>query len=77
MFVTQDNIYIIEKCEGESNKYYYTKCLFMSFINNIDDFEYYLKYANIYCNKIIHDVEYDNKTNIKLQNIIEKFKIKI
>jgi len=77
MFETSENVYILQKNEGENNKYYYMKCNFISKINplNEKDLNYYLNYAHIYCNKSLLNVEYSYEVNTKLNNIISKFNI--
>ena len=72
MIETQDYIYIIEKTPGESNKFHSDKCLFMSKFNisNEQKFTYYLKFANIYCNKKYFNIDYSKNINNELNKLI-------
>ena len=59
MFETNDKIYIITKQESESNKYYFTKCTYLSKQPiNTSNFKTYIKNANIYTNKALMNISY-------------------
>ena len=78
MFENEGNIYMLDKNNGETNEFYYKKCMFISKIPvNNSNFDYYLKYATIYCNKKLLNIEYDNNINNNLKKIIEKFNINV
>jgi hypothetical protein len=77
MFEDNENVYLLKKNDGESNKYYFMKSNFISKIKPLNEKElnYYLNYENIYCNKNLLNMEYNIEVNNKLTNIINKFKI--
>lgn len=79
MFEDSENIYLINKEEGESNIYYYYKCLFLSKCSpyNKKTLEYYLRYANIFCNKKINGCIYDSNIENMLEKIISDNNISI
>ena len=79
MFEDNENVYLLKKNDGESNKYYFMKSNFISQIKPLNEKElnYYLNYANIYCNKKLLNMEYNIEVNNKLTNIINKFKIEL
>jgi hypothetical protein len=59
MFETNNTIFLINKTEGESNKYYYTKCKYLSnqTINN-NNFNKHLKEAHMHANNKILNIKY-------------------
>ena len=59
MFETNDTIYIVSKQKGESNKYYFTKCNYLSKQTiNSSNFKTHLKNANIHANKTLLNISY-------------------
>lgn len=70
MFEDSDYIYMINKEEGESNTLYYYKCLFLSKCRpyNKKTLDYYLRYANIFCNKKFNGCVY----GIHIEKMLEK-----
>jgi len=59
MFETNDKIYIVTKQESESNKYYFTKCTYLSKQTiNASNFKIHLKNANIHANKTLLNISY-------------------
>ena len=72
MLETQNHIFILNKQAGESSKYYNEKCRFMNkfTIHNEKVFNYYLKYANIHCNKLFYNIKYSNIIEKQLLEII-------
>ena len=73
MFEDNSNIYMINKENGESNRFYYDKCLFVSKCSpyNKKTLDYYLRFANIFCNKKYNGCIYDNHIETILKKIIE------
>jgi len=59
MFETNDKIYLVTKQDSEPNKYYFTKCNYLSkqTINN-SNFKTHLKNANIHANTRLLNVNY-------------------
>ena len=79
MFEDNENVYLINKMENESNKFHFTKCKFLSNIlksqsqkNNGTHIkmEYTLKMANIYANNKINHCVYSDLTMKELNKII-------
>ena len=71
-FEDQNSIYLIDKKKGESFEYYYMKSLFLSKCNpkNIKEYDYYLKFANIFCNINLLGCKYNKSILQILNNII-------
>lgn len=71
-FEDQNAIYIIDKKKGESFEYYYMKSLFLSKCNpqNFKEYNFYLKFSNIYCNINIRNCKYNKSILQILNNII-------
>ena len=71
MIETENNIYLIDKKEGESNMFCYLKNLFISKCNLDSDcknLDYYLSLSNMYANHKLNGCEY----NENIMNIINQ-----
>lgn len=73
MFEDNHNIYLNTKNKNESYEFYYTKSLFISKCspNNQKEYNYYLKFANIYCNIYLYKCKYPPSIHTILNNIIK------
>jgi hypothetical protein len=85
MFEDNENVYLINKMDNESNKFHFTKCKFLSNIlksqshkNNSSKLkmgyplkmDYNLKMANIYTNHKLNHCVYSDSTMKELNKII-------
>ena len=73
MLETENTIYLIQTNEGESNSYSYDRDLFIHLCKPKTDEElnYYLKYANIYCNIKYYKSKYNEKIMFNLNNLLK------
>ena len=70
MFEDNDNVYLIKQQPNESNKYYYTKCKFISNVLKKKSLDYYLKMANIYTNNKLYNCVYSDSIMKELKSLI-------
>ena len=73
LFEDDHFIYLNDKNKNESFEFYYAKSLFISKCspNNLKEYNYYLKFANIYCNINLYNCKYPQSIHTILDNIIK------
>lgn len=77
MFETEQYIFLLENEDGESCEYSFLKNRFLSQCNpsNQKEYNYYLKYSKIFCNKTILKCKYSESIEASLKSLVETKKI--